>query len=552
MILASEDLIRDYTQSGHWGTQTLLDDLREHVKNIPDQTAIIDPMDKMELLGNPPERPTYAELGRAVDGVATALMNAGIGKDDIVVVQLPNCWELVMLYLAAARAGAVISPLPMQWRSKGAEYVSGLTKAKAFITPETFHNFEHMAMAKVVGQSAPSLKHFFTYSDIRRMIDKAPSPDLNQIPQDANDIFSLCWTSGTEAEPKGCPLSHNNWRCQSGIMVDAAGLRTGDIIMTAAPAVNMTFVATAMVPSILIGGSLVLHHPFHPVFFLTQMIEEKINCLCLVPAVMNLLLNHPAVADMDLSSIRFIGVGSAPPSLWAMDEFKKRWDIDVGNIWGQNEGTGLFSSAQDIPDMNIRVDHLPRYGYGHKWSASLADHIKTKIVDPEGNELTEPESVGELLYRGPNVMPGYFKRPDLTEKTIDADGFLRTGDLFQVRDEKHIKFFDRAKDIIIRGGYNISAQEVENMLLAHPKVVEAAAVAMPDDVLGERTCVYVVPAPEQTITLEEVVSFMKEEGIATYKLPERLELIDAIPRNPVGKILKTELRKDIGQKMAAS
>lgn len=552
MILESEARIREYTENGCWGTRTLLDDLQEHVQNIPDQTAMIDPMDKMELLGVPPERPTYAELGRAVDGAASALMAAGIGKDDFVVVQLPNCWELAMLYLAVARAGAIISPLPMQWRSKEAAYVAGLTEAKAFITTETSHDFEHMAMAKEVGRAVPTLKHFFTFSDVRRMIEHTPNPALHQTPLDANDVFTVCWTSGTEAEPKGCPLSHNNWRCQSGMVVEAIGARTGDVIMTAAPAVNMTFVGTALIPSILVGGKLVLHHPFNPVYFLMQMVEEKVNTLGLVPAVMNLLLQHPAVADVDLSSIRFVGVGSAPPSLWAMEEFKKRWGIEVGNVWGQNEGTGLFGGVQDIPDMNIRKDHLPRYGRGHEWSVSLAEFIKTKVVDELGNELTEPEAVGELLYRGPNVMPAYFKRPDLTNKAFDADGYLRTGDLFQIRDDKHIKFFDRAKDIIIRGGFNISAQEVENLLLAHPKVQEAAAVAMPDHTLGERTCVYVVPAPEETITLEEASSFMKEQGIAVYKLPERLEIVDAIPRNPVGKILKAELRKDIQKKLSSS
>ena len=549
MILASEDQIREYKERGCWGTKTLFEDFWEHVERIPEQTAVVDPLDKEELLGLPPERPTYSELARAVDGAATALMASGIGKDDFVVVQLPNCWELAMLYLAIARTGAVISPLPMQWRSKEAAYVAGLTEAKAFITTETFHGFEHMDMAKAVGESVPSLKHFFSISDIRRMIEESPDPGLDQVPVQADDIFTLCWTSGTEAEPKGCPLSHNNWRCQSGNVVIATGIQQGDVVMNAAPMVNMTFVGTALIPSLLIGGKLVLHHPFNPVYFVMQMVEEKINMLGLVPALMNMLLQHPAMADIDLSSIRFVGVGSAPPSLWAMEEFKKRWNIEVGNVWGQNEGTGLFGGVTDIPDMKIRVDHLPRYGRGHKWSAPMADWIQTKVVDEKGDELNEPGSVGELLYRGPNIIPQYFKRPDLTGKSFDEQGFLRTGDLFQIRDDRHLKFFDRAKDIIIRGGFNISAQEVENTLQSHPKIQEAAAVAMPDETLGERTCVYAVPVPGETFTLEEAVSFMKEQGLAVYKLPERLELIEAIPRNPVGKILKSELRKDIREKV---
>jgi non-ribosomal peptide synthetase component E (peptide arylation enzyme) len=157
--------------------------------------------------------------------------------------------------------------------------------------------------------------------------------------------------------------------------------------------------------------------------------------------------------------------------------------------------------------------------------------------------------VGELWYRGPNVIPCYFRRPDLTAKSFDQEGYFNTGDLFQLKDNDCIGFFERSKDIIIRGGNNISAQEVENMVLGYPKVLDAAAVAMPDETLGERTCIYVVPKPGETVTLDEVKAYMQEKGIAVYKVPERLEIVEAIPRNPVGKILKKVLREDIKKKM---
>jgi len=176
--------------------------------------------------------------------------------------------------------------------------------------------------------------------------------------------------------------------------------------------------------------------------------------------------------------------------------------------------------------------------------------VSMKLVNPaipEGPKAVG--DVGELWYRGPNVIPCYFRRPDLTAKAFDSEGYFNTGDLFQLKDNDCIGFFERAKDIIIRGGYNISAQEVENMILGHPKVMDAAAVAMPDENLGERTCIYVVPKPGESLTLEEIKAFMTEKGIAVYKIPERLEIIAAIPRNPVGKILKKELREDIRKKL---
>jgi acyl-CoA synthetase (AMP-forming)/AMP-acid ligase II len=517
---------------------------------MPTRTAIVDPLNKEALLGVPPERMTYADLGRAVDGMATALVTSGLEKDDIVLVQLPNCWELAMLYLAVAKAGGIISPVPTQWRSKELNYVAGLTQAKAIITMESFHGFSHIAMAKEVQGKNPSIKHVFAYDDVVRMIRETPDPTLAQIPVHGNDLFTLCWTSGTEAQPKGCPLSHNNWRCQCSI-VTGAGVFPGDNQLTAGPLVNMGSVGTVMVPWLMVGGTMVLHHPFDPMLLLKQMVEEKINYTLLVPAVVNLILKHPVASQFDLSSIRSLTVGSAPLSLWGMQEFKKKWNVDIGNIWGQNEGTAIVSLASDVPDMSRRVDQFPRYGVpGVTWSTPITQYIRTKVVDPFGKEFTRQDEVGELLYRGPNVIPEYFKRPDLTASAFDSEGFFRTGDLFQLKGDRYLKFFDRAKDIIIRGGFNISAQEVENVVLAHPGVQDAAAVGMADENLGERTCIYAVPKPEQTLTLEGIVTFMKEAGVALYKLPERLEVVEAIPRNPVGKILKSELRKALAAKLA--
>jgi len=552
MILASPERIQEYTEKGCWGERTLIDDFKAHARKMPDVTAMVDPLNKEALLGAPPERVTYARFERAVDAAATALRAEGIGKDDIVLVQLPNCWELAALYLAVARTGGVLSPMPMQWRAKEVRYVAELTRAKAMITVEDFHGFGHLAMAREAQKEVPGLAKLYTYRDVRRMMEEAPDPALDKVPVDANDVFTICWTSGTEAQPKGCPLSHNNWRCQASIL-SASGFRPGDVMLTAGPLVNMASVGTVLVPWIHFGGTVILHHPFDPMLLLKQMVEERIQYTLLVPAVVNLILKHPAAQGVDLSSIRVITVGSAPPSLWAMQEFKKRWNVDIGNIWGQNEGTAIISGVPDVPDMEIRVDHLPRYGApGVEWATPMARFIQTKVVGADGEELTEDGAVGELLYRGPNVIPGYFKRPDLNETSFDPEGYFRTGDLFQIVGDRYLKFFDRAKDIIIRGGYNISAQEVENVLLAHPAVQDVAAVGMPDENLGERTCVYVVPKPGETVTLEGIVAYMKEQGVATYKLPERLEVVDVIPRNPVGKILKKELRQDIRKRLGVA
>ena len=551
MILDSQERIKEYTAKGYWGKKSLIDYFKEHVSEDPDRVCLVDPPNKEQLVGLTPERLTYRELDRAVDATAESFLRMGIQKDDIIIVQLPNCWELAMLYLAITRAGALISPVPMQWRESELRYVGDLTQARAFITVEEFHDFKHREMAEKLQSKLPNLKHIITLRELREMSKGKVTGKLNKVKIDANDIFTLCWTSGTETEPKGCPLSHNNWIIEGTAELEVTGIKKGETLLTAGPLVNMASVGTTYIPWLIVGGTFVLHHPFDPVVWMQQMIGEKINYTLLVPAVVNAIAKHPLVDKFDLSAVRSITIGGAPPALWSAQEFERRWGIEIGNIWGMNEGPGIVSGALDVHDLEKRIGGLPQYGKrGIEWKARILSAIETKLVAPEtGEEVTKVGDVGELLYKGPNVISGYFRRPGLTEKAFDKQGFFHTGDLFQIKEGNFISFFDRKKDIIIRGGFNISAQEVENILLGHPKVLDVAAVAMPDERLGERVCVYVVPKQGEKVTLDELTSFMKEKDIAIYKLPERLEITNEIPRNPVGKILKAGLREDIKNKL---
>ena len=551
MILASKEMIQEWTAKGAWEKKTLIDYFKEQVGKDPDKICLVDPPNKEELVGLKPERLTYKDLDKIVDATASSFIKMGIQKDDIIVVQLPNCWELAMLYLAITRAGALTSPLPVQWRATELEYIASLTEAKVFITVEEFHGFKHKEMGEKLQPKLPKLRHIITLEELREMGKGEISDELDKVKIDANDIFTLCWTSGTEAQPKGCPLSHNNWYVQAGLQEESAGINPGDNFLTAGPLVNMASVGTVYIQWLMLGGKLVLHHPFNGEILFKQLIDEEINYTLLVPALVNMLLKHPKVDEIDLSNVRAVTIGSASPALWSVQELKSRWDIEFGNIWGQNESTVIISGPFDIPDIEMRIDHFPQFGKpGTEWSSPRSKFIQTKLIDQDtGKELTEVGDVGELHYRGANVIPCYFKRPDITEKSFDREGYFNTGDLFKIQDGNCIGFFERTKDIIIRGGFNISAQEIENMLLGHPGVMDVAAVAIPDETMGEKTCVYVVPKEGEKVDLEDLTSFMKEKGIAVYKLPERLEVIDAIPRNPVGKILKKELREDIKKKL---
>jgi non-ribosomal peptide synthetase component E (peptide arylation enzyme) len=549
MILASQESIDKFTRLGVWSEKTLIDYFKEHVKKDPDKICVVDPYNKEDLTGTKPERLTYKEFDRAVDSTAEALVDLGIGKDDIVMVQLPNSWELAMLYLAIARTGALTTPAPILWRKAELSHIARTTEAKALITINEFNKFSHLDLAQSLQTEFPSLEHILTLEDIRKMSKGTVSGKLDKIHVDANDIFTICWTSGTEANPKGCPLSHNNWKGMAAAQ-EPGGMQPGDVYLTAGPLVNMASVGTVYVPWLMLGGAMVIHHPFNPIVFIEQMVQEKVNYTLLVPAVTNMIAKHPKVDTFDLSAVRAITVGSAPSSLWTVQEFKRRWDIDIGNIWGQNEGTGIVSGIVDVPDMEKRLDHFPQFGKsGVQWKSRSADFIEAKVIDPEGTELIKPGDVGELVYKGPGVMAEYFRNPEATKKSFTQDGFFMTGDLFMIKEDGFISFFDRGKDIIIRGGFNISAQEIENYLFSHPKVQDAAVVSIPDERLGEKMCAYIVPNPGKNVVLADLTELLEEKGVAKYKWPERIEITDAIPRNPVGKIVKSTLRKDIREKM---
>ncbi|HUW64136.1 MAG TPA: class I adenylate-forming enzyme family protein [Spirochaetia bacterium] len=549
MILSSAEHIRRYREQGYWGDRTLLDAFHEHVLAGPERVAVVDPPNKKDLVGLPSSRVSFRELDRAADAVATALLDLGIQKDDVIMVQLPNIWELALLYIAAARAGVIIAPLPVQWRSREFTYIAALTGARAFIAMEEFRGFQPLRMAAEQRAGLGSLKYVIPLAQVREWAEGEIDRDrLAAVRVDADDLFTICWTSGTEAEPKGCPLSHNNWTFQGNIIRKAAGFRAGDVQLCLAPLVNMTALGVQFIPWLLFGGTFVLHHPLDVEMCLRQLGEEKVNFIILPPAVLNMILKHPRIDEYDLSTVRTITSGSAPLSPWALQEFQRRWGIEVVNIWGQNEGTGLISGPADIPEVVRRAEVFPGWGRpGAEWSVA---GVETKVVDPEnGRVVTEAGGVGELAYRGPNVMPAYFGRPDLSKKAFDEEGFFYTGDLFLLKEGNQLAFFDRRKDIIIRGGFNISAQEVENSLQGHSGVLDVAVVAMRDEILGERTCVFVVPRPGQTVDLAELVVFLKDKDMAVYKLPERLEIIDRIPRNPVGKIIKSVLREEINRRL---
>jgi acyl-CoA synthetase (AMP-forming)/AMP-acid ligase II len=548
MVPFSRDQIARHTEQGAWGTTTLDDIFRANAAATPDRLALIDPPNRTRFTDGSSARYTYLELDRKVAAVAGALRDAGIEQDDVVVVQLPNTTDLVVLYLAVARIGAVISPLPVQYGAHELDFVVGHLRPRLFVTTGNFkgRNLADAARAATEKHECPVVTYReSTGSQLSSLHDGNEGGDVVN-KATANDVFTICWTSGTESTPKAVPRTHNNWLAIS----RGKKAQPGERFLAAFPLVNMGSVGGIFIPWLISGGTLAMHHPFDAQIYLDQIKAEEITYTSAPPTILQRLLDHPDMLEAaDLSSLRALGSGAAPIPPHIVAAFRDRFGIEIVNTYASNEGAVLVSGPEDFADPVERVSYFPRLGVpGLNWSTPIADYVETRLVDLETEQDTDrPGKTGELRFRGPTVFPGYFNQPDLTANAFDSLGFYRTGDLFEIAGEGEpapfYRFVSRVKEVIVRGGMKISPAELESALGACPALQDVAIVGRADREMGERVIAVAVPRTGQNPTLDTVVSFLRAEGFAPYKFPEHLVLCNALPRNPFGKIVRDQARK---------
>ena len=566
MILVPQEKIDAYTGRGWWGRRTLDDYFGDTVRAHPSREAVVDAPNRVDFTDGAPRRITFAGLDAEVRRLCAVLLESGLRKDDIVVVQLPNGVEQFVAYLACARLGIVVSPVPIQYREHELDHVLGHIRAVAAITCARIGRHGHAAMFDHLRARHTALRLVLAWGDAppagvlaleRRMREPADTAAVDahvaNHPVSANDVFTICWTSGTEASPKGVPRSHNEWLIVAPAIIEGAALKPACRLLNPFPLVNMAGLSTNFAAWLVLGGTVVQHQPFSLEVFLRQIREEAIEYTVAAPAILNQLLrNEELLQGIDFKKLATIGSGSAPLSEWMVRSFHERHGVQLVNYFGSNEGASLTGNPRDIPDPAMRARFFPRAGVpGFDWALSTASKISTRLVDSDtGEEITMPGRPGELRFSGPTIFSGYYNAPALSARAFDERGYYRTGDLFEIGGERgeFYRHVGRSKDLVIRGGMNISSEEIENLILAHPKVGEAAIVGYPDEVMGEKVCACIAPVAGATLTLGELTDFLRDEKrIAVYKLPERLELIDALPRNPVGKVLKRVLREQVAR-----
>ena len=541
MRTASEERIARYRREGWWGDAGTWQLLEAAVARDPAAPALIDPPNRAAIAGGEPLSLDWSSVRDHALAVAAWLRAEGVREGDVVLMQLPNTVESVLCLLAIAAIGAIASPVPMPYGPHELRGIAASISPRAFVSAEQFRGEDPgpaRAAAMPPGVCCLSLGP-------ARMASLAAASHMTPAVISADDVFTLCWTSGTTGTPKGVPRSHNQWRAQT-VAVLGMGLEPGMRMLCPFPLVNMASLSGFFYPWLELGGTLLLHHPLDLPVFLSQISDGQVAYTVAPPALLNLLLKQrELLAAHDLSALRIVASGSAPLSPWMVQAFQEEFGIEVVNVFGSNEGVSLLASAREVPDPVQRAVLFPRYGVpGLAWSNPISARIGTRLVDPlTGDTVDAPGVVAELQITGPNVMDGYHGASAEDPAVFSAEGWFRSGDLFEIapEDPRFYRFVGRLKDLIVRGGMKISPEELDTLLSGHPEVTEAAVAGYPDPILGERVGVAVVARGERAPDLAALCGFLAEKGVARIKWPERLVCVPALPRNPLGKLLRHAL-----------
>lgn len=536
-----------YRQQGWWRDERVDDLLLRHASERAGERALV-AGDRVL---------TYGELAGAVASAGRGLRRLGIGRDDVVVVQLPNVPELVVLVLALMRVGArPVMTLPAL-RQHELDHVLAITGPVAMAVPRRSRRFDHLAMARELRGRHSCMRtllvtdadeHDRDVVDLTRLCrpdgggSDAVDGGAGAAPGDGQETALFLLSSGTTGPPKPIARAQGGYGYMLRMASELAGLSADSVYLAVMP-VTHGFVlgCPGVLGTLACGGRVVLDSADDPRRALEVIAREGVTHCALVPALTMQWLAAASEGGLDLSSLSVLQVGGSKLQPSVAAQVPDVLGARVQQVYGMSEGLLNFTRLDD-PDEVVR-DTQGRPG-------APGDEIR--IVDDSDNAVA-PGEMGELLTRGPYTVAGYYGDPEANRRSFTPDGFYRTGDLVRLHPSGNLVVEGRAKDAINRGGEKISVDELEAMVLQHPQVRTAAAVAMPHPLYGEAVCLYVVPSDGEADApdLRELRRFLESRGLARYKFPERLEVVDVLPMVGVGKVNKVALREDIRARLEA-
>jgi cyclohexanecarboxylate-CoA ligase len=546
----SNDQIAKYYDAGYWRRETFADDIATQAAAQPDKVFVFDSTTSF----------TFAQLRDEMLRVAVGLHRLGVERGDRVVVQLPNWTEFVLAAAAISRLGAVMVPVMPIYREAEVSYVVEHSGAIAAITCESVKDFSYLQMYAAVQAERPEqLRHLVVtrpgqpgahgtamtratvfsslvvdgdLDSLAAEIGPAPGPD---------EPFVIVYTSGTTSKPKGCHHTYNTVRASAAAIGASLDYADTDVQFGPSPITHSTGLVTSVVLPLINGASSHLMEAWEPKEAMERIREHGCTVAVTATAFLQMMMTVHDPAAHDLSSMRYWVCAGAPIPGSVVDAATKMLGGGrILSLYGRSENfLTTMCTSSDPSERSATSDGRALAG------------ASVKVVDALGDQVP-PGVEGDIAYRGPSHMIGYYADPAQTDALFTPDGFSRSGDLGFMDEEGFVRVTGRTKDIIIRGGLNISAREIEDLLLDHPAIGSVVAVGMPDGRLGERVCVYVVPASgHDAPSLEDVATFLRERHVATPKLPERLEVVDTLPMTATGKVQKHVLRADIAAKLEA-
>jgi len=531
------DFVARYRAKGYWEDRSLAGVFQDVFATFAGRTALI--------AGS--EHITYRELAGRVERLARHFLELGLRPLDRVVVQLPNVPEFVSVYFALQRVGAIpVMALPPH-RYREIKYYVELTEAVAYVIPDRAGDFAFVELARRITSECRSLRHVVVAGEAPPGMvslttclstqSRVPASALSDVTIDPMDPAVLQLSGGTTGVPKLIPRLHNDYVYNSKTAATMVDVRPGDALLVVLPiAHNLPLACPGIQGFFLRGARAVLSSSVRAQDVFSLIERERVTHLAVVPALLIRWINDPAISRYDLSSVRVVQSGGQrlQPEVKRLCEARIP-SATVQENFGMAEGMLTFVRLDDPYDVRLETVGRP-----------MCPDDEVKLVDDEGREVPDGE-VGELAVRGPYTLRGYYRAPEHNARVFTPDGFYLSGDLMRRHPSGNFVVEGRKKDLINRGGEKISAEEIESLILSHPAVQNVACVPMPDPVLGERTCAFVVPRRGQRVTLPEIVEHLTEAGIAKFKLPERLELIDELPLSPFGKVSKVTLTKLIAE-----
>ena len=529
----TDELIEANYAAGFWQPRALYEVVDETARVRPDALAVADQH----------ERISYAELVGRSHALAQFLLGLGLQSGAAVALQTPNRTALAITHLACDRADLLYVPLSNSWRQTELSHLLAVSEAEVVIVPQAHKGVDFVATVTGLRSQLPKLKHLGTLDGKAAGADfdfaEASLPGSATVARqrDPNAARYAMVTSGTTELPRISLWSDNNLWCFMQMFIGAVQLGPEDIAVGLSPANTgaVGYVFPVLGP-LLAGASSILLENWSPEAAMTLLERERATTATAVPTQVLKMLQHKKVGDFDYSSLRvFTNAGSALPP-HAAQKMETVFGCVNHILYGTTDG-GVPTSTTVTDPPEKRQATVGRILAGNE----------LRLVDTCG-QVVAPGQSGEIRWRSPTKSYGYLNDSARTEQAFDDEGFYHSGDLGRIDDEGYVSIVGRVKDLIIRGGQNISPQELENLLSRHPAVAEVSVIGVPDPVYGERVCACVVLRSGQFISLEDMVDFLRREKVATFKLPERLEVFEDMPKSAGGKIRKVELRATVEQR----